>query len=86
MNNELYQLALDKFGIDCQLTVVIEELSELIKEVCKINRGIAHIDHLAEEVADVEIMCEQLRYIFAIDNSVNEWKKQKLTRLEDRLQ
>ena len=85
MNDDLYQLVLDKWGSDAQLTVVIEELSELIKEVCKMKRNIGWVDHLAEEVADVEIMCEQLRYIFAIDDEVDSWKESKLTRLADRL-
>ena len=85
MNDDLYQLVLDKWGSDAQLTVVIEELSELIKEVCKMKRGMNHIEHLAEEVADVEIMCEQLRYIFDIDEPVDEWKQLKLARLADRL-
>ena len=85
MNNDLYQLVLDKWGADAQLTVVIEELSELIKEVCKIKRNIGNLNHLAEEIADVEIMCEQLRYIYDLDLSVDTWKKSKLMRLEDRL-
>lgn len=84
-NNDLYQLVMDKYGADAQLTVVIEELSELAKEVCKIKRNIGNIDHLAEEIADVEIMCEQLRYIFSVDKEVNDWKESKLNRLADRL-
>lgn len=85
MNSDLYQLVLDKYGLDAQLTVVIEELSELLKEVCKVKRGMAHTDHLAEEIADVEIMCEQLRYIFDLDFAVDAWKKAKLLRLAERL-
>lgn len=85
MNEELYRLALDKFGVNTQLTVAIEELSELIKEICKMNRNIGHTDHLAEEIADVEIMCEQLRYIYNIDFDVDDWKKYKLNRLANRL-
>lgn len=85
MNNDLYELVIDKHGVDAQLNVVIEELSELIKEVCKIKRGIGNMTNLAEEVADVEIMCEQLRYLYNIDSEVDSWKESKLTRLADRL-
>ena len=85
MNNDLYELVIDKWGSKAQLTVAIEELSELIKEICKVKRGIGNVDNLAEEVADVEIMCEQLRYIFEIDSVVDSWKEAKLTRLADRL-
>lgn len=81
MNNALYQAALDKFGRSTQLTVAVEELSELTKEVCKMLRNIGNTNDLAEEVADVEIMCEQLRYLFSIDADVDDWKKYKLNRL-----
>ena len=85
MNDDLYQLVMDRWGSDAQLTVVLEELSELMKEVCKMKRDMGNLDHLAEEVADVEIMLEQLRYIFDIDDDVDAWKKSKLKRLANRL-
>lgn len=85
MNNELYQRAIDKWGVNGQLTVAVEELSELTKEICKMLRNIGNINDLAEEVADVEIMCEQLRHIYSIDEDVDDWKKYKLNRLANRL-
>lgn len=85
MNKDLYQRVLDKYGFDAQMTVVIEELSELIKEICKNKRGNSNLDSIAEEVADVEIMCEQLRFIFQFDYRVDEWKKAKLDRLNERI-
>lgn len=84
-NNELYLQAKDKWGVNVQLDVAIEELSELIKEICKVKRGMGTIHNLSEEVADVEIMCEQLRFIFDIDFVVDTWKESKLTRLANRL-
>lgn len=86
MNNKLYQKAIGAFGVDAQLTVAIEELSELTKEICKAKRGIEHIANIAEELADVEIMCEQLRLIFGIDTQVEAWKEVKLKRLANQLQ
>ena len=85
MNCDLYQLALDKFGKEKQLTVAVEELSELTKEICKVLRNLGNTDDLSEEIADVEIMCEQLRYIFSIDKDVDDWKEYKLSRLANRL-
>jgi NTP pyrophosphatase (non-canonical NTP hydrolase) len=84
-NKQLYQQVLEKWGRFEQLTVAIEELSELIKEICKDIRDMGNINHLAEEVADVEIMCEQLRFIYGIDEKVDRWKDDKLKRLEERL-
>ena len=85
MNDWLYDQVCDKWGIKAQLDVAIEELSELIKEICKFKRGFENREHLAEEVADVEIMCEQLRFIFDFDDEVDNFKNLKLKRLEERL-
>ena len=85
MNKELYKQACDKYGTDYQLNVAIEELSELIKEICKHKRGNDNLDAIAEELADVEIMCEQLRFIFGFEYRVDEWKKMKLNRLKSTL-
>lgn len=84
-NRKLYQRAINAWGISTQVTVAIEELSELIKELCKAQRSTGDLQHIAEEVADVEIMCEQLRHIFDIDSVVDAWKESKLKRLEQRL-
>lgn len=86
MIKQLYQQVTDKWGVDAQLTVAIEELSELIKEICKDKRGFGVPKRIAEEVADVEIMCEQLRFIYGFDDVVDEWKDYKLKRLEKRLE
>ena len=85
MNKQLYQKVCNKWGVDAQLTKAIEELSELIKEICKDKIGLGITESIAEEVADVEIMCEQLRFIYNFDESVDRWKDYKLKRLEERL-
>ena len=49
-------------AIDPHDTVVIEELSELIKAVSKINRchNNEHLKSLMEEIADVRIVIERI--------------------------
>lgn len=84
-NKKLYARVTDKWGDCAQVTKAIEELSELIKELCKDQIDCGDLDNIAEEVADVEIMCEQLRYIYDLDKSVDFWKKYKLERLEKRV-
>lgn len=84
-NKELYQQVTDKWGVDAQLTKAIEELSELIKEICKDKLDIGITENIAEEVADVEIMCEQLRFIYGFDDAVDTWKEYKLNRLRERV-
>ncbi len=77
--------ALETYGIDAQAIVAIEEMSELQKELCKMLRGKADLDHIAEEIADVEIMLAQMVEAFGIPLSVDAWKEFKLRRLADRI-
>lgn len=88
---ELYEKALSKYG-DLQLSVAMEECSELIKAISKYIRSkddftkeINAICDIAEEIADVEIMTEQLIQMLQIDDKVKWQKEQKLKRLEERL-
>ena len=77
--------AIDTYGPDAQLKMVLEEMSELQKEICKFWQGKDNKGQIAEEVADVEIMLKQVRMIFGIDQDTDYLKKQKLLRLMKRL-
>jgi NTP pyrophosphatase (non-canonical NTP hydrolase) len=67
-------------GNGSQVDVAIEEMSELIKELCKHKRGIGNLEHITEELADATIMLEQLRLIFDINDEVEEAMERKLLR------
>ena len=67
--------AIATYGVDMQLTVAVEECSELIKEICKLKRGNNNIDGITEEMADCYIMLEQLGVIFGIWFEEIEYKK-----------
>lgn len=82
---ELYRQAWQKWGASTQCVVAMEECSELIKELSKAIRGKANGVHIAEEIADVEIMLEQVKLHFSISTVVEGIKEEKLTRLEKRL-
>lgn len=64
-NIDLYKKLILKYGKEAQIIVAIEELSELQKELTKWLRGKGSIEHIAEEIADVNIMIQQLEFIFA---------------------
>ena len=89
MNKEyreiIYRKAFERFGKFNQITVAIEELSELQKELCKVLRGNMNIENVVEEIADVEIMIEQLRIMFNSDRDIEKVKAQKIERLECRM-
>ena len=74
------------YGADMQLNICIEEMSELIKELCKVKRGIARPYNIAEEMADVQIIMEQLEIIFDNSEDVEKWYFKKLKRLMERLE
>lgn len=82
---DVYNKAKSTWGIDAQVTKAIEELSELQKELCKFLLDDGNMVHIAEEMADAEIMIEQLKLIFENKKAVKVVKKAKIQRLSDRL-
>lgn len=78
--NQLYQDAINFFGDLSQKVMVIEEMSELTKELCKELRDRGNVDHIAEELADVEITLAQIKLIYGIDELVQQHKEFKLNR------
>lgn len=83
--SELYEKAIDKWGAEAQITMVFEEMAELQKELCKALRGGTNSTNIAEEIADVKIMLEQMEQYFEVETQVEKFKEYKLARLEERL-
>ena len=81
---EIYLKLIQKFGVENQCVVAVEELSELQKEVCKMLRKIGNVHNLAEEIADVQIILEQLVLIHNCESEVMLLKQQKLQRVYER--
>lgn len=82
----IYERAVKVWGKEPQMLQVIEEMSELTKEILKnVNRKKDNIDELIEETADVEIMLEQLKCCYGIKSQVEEYKADKLLKIERRL-
>ena len=82
---DLYEKLINKYG-ELQIIVAIEELSELQKELCKHLRGKIDGCNLVEEIADVQIMLEQMIILFGIERSTIDFViNQKLKRTEERL-
>lgn len=80
----IYDKALEKWGYDKQLLMVVEECGELLSVLGKENRRrVAYCDVITE-LADVSIMVEQMAQYFGWDEFQKE-RVQKLKRLEERL-
>ena len=85
MNKSLiYANALEQWGFFSQTNMLVEECAELILAVQKFNHRTGNVNNVLEELADVEIMCEQMRLIFD-SVCIDQIKKQKLERLESLL-
>lgn len=88
----------DHYGYEAQSRQLIEEMAELTQAINKMwridasNREKMTSDrveayrHIIEEVADVEICLEQVKWLLNIDESVlDEWKVMKIERSIDRM-
>ena len=80
----LYRHIIALNGKESQCRMAMEECAELIQAVNKCLRyptG-ASIANLTEEIADVEIMIEQLKLMFKVsDNAVEQEKDRKVDRM-----
>ena len=84
-NKEFYKKVIDTYGKQ-QVVIAIEELNELQKELCKALRCKVNFDNITEEIADVEIMLEQMKIYFGInEEDVEAMKEYKLERTQQRL-
>ncbi|EMZ71135.1 hypothetical protein [Escherichia coli] len=80
----LYRLALQRFGPDAQALKLTEEAAELAASAARNLNGQGSESDLAAELADVEIMTEQLR-LQGMDRLIDFHKQKKLERLAARL-
>ncbi len=80
----IYLAALRAWGADAQMNQCAEECGELIAALNRFRRGRSTEAAVAEELADVSIMLEQMTLIFCQD-SVEIAKAHKLERLRQLL-
>ena len=82
---DVYGRAVTYYGESSRLLLTIEEMSELTKELVKRARGRDNLPAISEEMADVEIMLEQLKILFGNRAEIDSWKAKKLQRLIERM-
>lgn len=76
--------ALAIWGAEAQTLMVFEEMSELQKELCKHARGRDNREEIAEEIADVRIMLQQMCILHDCEDLADEIMLEKLARLRER--
>lgn len=84
--NEHYKKIADHYGLRRQLWQTVEEMAELTQVICKTGRYDMDTvrDHLAEEVADVSIMIDQIVYLLG-DNMIAKIREEKINRQLERI-
>jgi NTP pyrophosphatase (non-canonical NTP hydrolase) len=77
-----------RYGTENQLEKLKEELNELYEAVVDFqeNPSEANRNHLAEELADVEIVSKQIKSAVAGDEVVNQFVQYKLNRQLKRIE
>ena len=90
--NAIYENACNFFGFNNQVIACIEELSELNVELSKIlikkrdvNNNLDDLGKLVDELADAEIMLEQMNHNFNCRHAVRERIDFKIKRLKTNL-
>ena len=90
-DERIMQQAIETYGVQAQCDVAIEEMAELTKAIMKLRRVAddygktqAALENLLEEIADVDIMIDQLK-IMRGPKRVEEYRRKKLERLNRRL-
>ena len=73
---------IDHYGTSIQQDIAIEELSELQKAIIKYRREPSDKtkESVVEEIADVQVMLEQLKMIFSCRTKIDEIMDAKIDR------
>lgn len=91
----ILETAINTFGIDSQVDMAIEEMSELTKALLKHRRALKATEawdydnsraNIIEEIADVAIMLKQLLMIYDLDGVVQTQVDFKIDRLGNRIE
>lgn len=81
------QIIAHRYGLEHQLGVAQEECAELIQAISKMRRNrmdTGMIEKVSEEMADVEIMIEQLKELIGNRDRVDWYVKYKIDRTLER--
>lgn len=84
-DKKIYRAALETFGHASQVKKLFEEMAELQAAICHALDGKDDTSHVAEEIADVQIMLGQMMELFACEHAVILRRRAKLARLEGKI-
>lgn len=82
---DTFRRAVETWGLDAQIDMAVEECGEVIVALQHLQRERADREEVIEELADLRIMFEQLRWYFGQD-FVDPVVEEKMGRLRERLE
>ena len=81
---EQLQEIIDHYGEDHQKDKALEEMAELQKEILKEKDGKGDIRHIIEELADVNVVLQQIQLVYGItDEQIEQVVQEKIERTLD---
>lgn len=90
IDRDLIEIIVEKYGTKLQDVILIEELSELQKEMTKYIRGKGVLSHMTEEIAHCLTSIHVAMYIHGIsENDVKkeiDKKREKIKRSEENVE
>ena len=86
IDRSVFHRIIAKFGVENQVSMIVEECSELILAISHHKRGRVSSEGIIEEIVDVTIMLEQARMIYdPNDDRFGEIYMRKINRIENML-
>ena len=95
VERQLYDKAIEKWGAEAQIGMMIEECAELTLAISHLGRKRGSVIDIIEEMVDVEIMLKQMEIVFKklnpelqknFDEVYRVIRDEKLARLRDMLE
>lgn len=87
MIDEKLKKIADHYGLQAQKGMLIEEMAELMQAVNKHDRRPFNLNAITEEMADVEIMLAQIKYLYGISQQkIDEITEYKIKRTIERME
>lgn len=88
INHDIIKKSIRHYGKGLIATIAMEECAELIQAISKYKCGKPDRDNMAEEIADVLISIENMKYVAGIsDKKIQKWidykQKRSLKRVEN---
>lgn len=80
--DDIYLDAINVWGAQNRISKLFEEMAELTSAICHHMESRDTVEHIAEEIADVRIMMEQIEFLYQVKGTAERIRQEKLDRLD----